>query len=47
MIVATANHFIVDTILGGLTAALGASAAPWLARARPRAWALQPAEATA
>jgi hypothetical protein len=47
VIVATANHFFADAAAGGLTAALGASAALWLARARPGAWAFQDAEVAA
>jgi hypothetical protein len=47
VIVATANHFLADAILGALTAALGAWFAAWLARARPSAWAFEPAKATA
>jgi membrane-associated phospholipid phosphatase len=38
VIVVTANHFIVDAILGALTAGVSAYAASWLARARPQAW---------
>lgn len=38
VIVATANHFILDALLGALTAALSAYGARWLARARPAAW---------
>jgi membrane-associated phospholipid phosphatase len=38
VIVVTANHFIVDALLGALTAAASAYAASWLARARPKAW---------
>jgi PAP2 superfamily len=38
VIVATANHFIVDAMLGALTAAVSAYGARWLARARPAAW---------
>ena len=38
VIVVTANHFIVDALLGALTAAASAYAATWLARARPAAW---------
>jgi hypothetical protein len=45
VIVATANHFFTDAVLGAITAALGALAARRLARARPDAWAFQPAEA--
>jgi hypothetical protein len=47
VIVATANHFFIDAFLGALTAACGAWAAAWMARARPSAWAFQPAKATA
>jgi hypothetical protein len=39
VIVATGNHFLADAILGALTAAISATAASWLARARPAAWA--------
>jgi membrane-associated phospholipid phosphatase len=38
VIVVTANHFIVDALLGALTAGLSAYGARWLARARPAAW---------
>ncbi|HSZ12940.1 MAG TPA: phosphatase PAP2 family protein [Solirubrobacteraceae bacterium] len=38
VIVVTANHFIVDAMLGALTAAASAYAASWMARARPHAW---------
>lgn len=38
VIVVTANHFIVDAILGALTAGASAYGAMWLARARPQAW---------
>jgi len=38
VIVATANHFIFDALLGALTAALSAYGARWLARARPDVW---------
>ena len=38
VIVVTANHFIVDAILGALTAGASAYGASWLARARPQAW---------
>ena len=50
VIVVTANHFIVDAVLGALTAALSAYGATWLARARPGAWRfyeLGPAHVTA
>ena len=38
VIVVTANHFIVDALLGALTAAASAYGARWLARVRPSAW---------
>jgi hypothetical protein len=38
VIIATANHFIFDAILGALTAGLAAYGARWLARARPGVW---------
>jgi hypothetical protein len=38
VIVVTANHFILDALLGALTAAMSAYGAIWLARARPAAW---------
>jgi hypothetical protein len=38
VIVVTANHFIVDALLGALTAGASAYGAGWLARARPNAW---------
>jgi membrane-associated phospholipid phosphatase len=38
VIVVTANHFIVDALLGAVTAGVSAYAARWLARARPAAW---------
>ena len=38
VIVVTANHFIVDALLGALTAGASAYGARWLARARPEAW---------
>src|SRR5271155_1188790 len=38
VIVATANHFITDALLGALTAGLAAYGARWLARARPAIW---------
>jgi hypothetical protein len=47
VIVATANHFITDAVLGALTATLAAWAAAWMARVRPSNWAFQPAKATA
>jgi len=38
VIVVTANHFIVDALLGAVTAAASAYGAMWLARARPAVW---------
>ena len=38
VIVVTANHFIVDALLGALTAGISSYGARWLARARPAAW---------
>jgi PAP2 superfamily len=38
VIIATANHFIIDALLGALTAGASAYAATWMARARPQAW---------
>jgi hypothetical protein len=38
VIVATANHFIFDALLGALTAGVSAYGARWLARARPAVW---------
>lgn len=38
VIVATANHFILDALLGALTAGVSAYGARWLARARPAVW---------
>jgi PAP2 superfamily len=38
VIVATANHFISDALLGAVTAGLSAYGARWLARARPNVW---------
>jgi hypothetical protein len=43
VIVATANHFILDALLGALTAGLSAYGARWLARARPAVWRFTPA----
>jgi len=46
IVVATANHFLVDVFLGGLTAAVAAAIAHRpLALARPDAWAFGPATA--
>jgi membrane-associated phospholipid phosphatase len=42
VVVATANHFLVDVVLGALTAAVAAALAPRpLARARPELWAFR------
>jgi hypothetical protein len=38
VIVATANHFLLDAFLGALTAGVSAYGARWLARARPAVW---------
>jgi membrane-associated phospholipid phosphatase len=38
VIVVTANHFILDALLGALTAGASACGAIWLARARPGVW---------
>jgi membrane-associated phospholipid phosphatase len=38
VIVVTGNHFIVDALLGALTAGASACGASWLARARPGVW---------
>jgi uncharacterized membrane protein YkvA (DUF1232 family) len=38
VIIATANHFIIDALLGAMTAGLAAYGAGWLARVRPFAW---------
>jgi membrane-associated phospholipid phosphatase len=45
VIVVTANHFIVDALLGALTAGASAYGATWLARARPRVWRFAPTSA--
>ena len=47
VIVATANHFILDALLGALTAAASAVGARRLARMRPAAWRFGPAAAGA
>jgi hypothetical protein len=47
VIVVTANHFIVDAMLGALTAAVSAYGASWLARARPAVWRFSPLPAVA
>jgi hypothetical protein len=38
VIVVTANHFLLDAVLGALTAGASAYGASWLARLRPGAW---------
>lgn len=38
VVVVTANHFLIDAALGGVTAALSAVGAAWLSRARPAVW---------
>jgi hypothetical protein len=45
VIVATANHFIADAVLGAVAAGIGALAARALARTRPRVWAFRPVSA--
>ncbi|MGH2854940.1 MAG: phosphatase PAP2 family protein, partial [Solirubrobacteraceae bacterium] len=45
VIIATANHFILDAVLGALTAGVSAYGASWLARARPAVWRFSPAPA--
>jgi Kef-type K+ transport system membrane component KefB len=47
VIVATANHFVLDAILGALTAGMSAVGARRLARIRPKAWRFSPAPAGA
>jgi hypothetical protein len=38
VIIATANHFIFDAVLGAVTAGAAAYGASWLARTRPNVW---------
>ncbi len=38
VIIVTANHFILDALLGAVTAGVSAWGASWLARARPTVW---------
>jgi len=45
VIVVTANHFILDALLGALTAGASAYGAMWLARARPAVWRFSAAQA--
>ncbi len=47
VIVATANHFVLDALLGALTAGVSAIGARRLARMRPAAWRFSPATARA
>ncbi|HEY1539742.1 MAG TPA: phosphatase PAP2 family protein [Solirubrobacteraceae bacterium] len=44
VIVATANHFIADAVLGACAAGIGAFAARMLARTRPAVWQFQPSK---
>lgn len=44
VIVATANHFVLDAVLGALVAALSALGARSLSRARPAAWGFRRAQ---
>jgi PAP2 superfamily len=46
VIIVTANHFIVDALLGALTAGVSAYGASWLARARPNVWRFSAVAAT-
>ena len=46
VIVATANHFLMDAVLGAAAAGVSALAARELARARPAAWRFGPRPAT-
>ena len=46
VIVATANHFIIDAVLGATVAAISALAARELGRVRPTAWQFAPRPAT-
>jgi hypothetical protein len=47
VIIATANHFIFDALLGALTAGIAAFGASRLARLRPESWRLSPSAAQA
>jgi hypothetical protein len=47
VIIATANHFILDAVFGAVTAGLAAYGALWLARARPSVWRFSYAPASA
>jgi PAP2 superfamily len=47
VIVATANHFVLDALLGAFTAGVSAVGARRLARMRPAAWRFSPAAAGA
>lgn len=47
VVVATANHFVLDALLGGLVAAASAGAADRLGQARPGAWAFRQVHAEA
>lgn len=45
VVVVTGNHWILDAVLGALTAAVSYGAARWLAKTRPAAWSFTPPEA--
>jgi len=42
VIVSTANHFMLDAVLGAMTAGIGMLAARAMARMRPDAWSFRP-----
>ncbi len=44
VVVATGNHWVLDVVLGAMTAGVSYYGAALLARARPGAWAFSPAE---
>lgn len=44
VVVVTGNHWILDAVLGALTAAVSFLAAKWLAKQRPAAWSFHPPE---
>lgn len=44
VVVSTGNHWVMDAILGGVTAAISLSVARWLAQRRPEAWAFSPVD---
>jgi hypothetical protein len=47
VVVATGNHYLMDAVLGAVTAAAAVMSAERLARARPQAWAFGVAAAEA